>query len=154
MEKIFLLLMLLPSLGFSQKYLKDPESNNVFLTITPLVYDPNMDSTITHIEFWQDTTSGVKYEEKIYAIVHDREKKKYADGAIDWPILGVGFIGDYRIGNSVSIIIKSYHKDGTTKTFTYREKIKNLLVYNEFEWAMYTPDADVVYDEEYGIYGQ
>jgi hypothetical protein len=144
---LFILFTLVLSIGFSQKYLKNPEVNNLTLTITPLVFDPEMDSTITYIEFFQDTTKA-KYDEKIYAVVHSREKKKFPDGDIDWPVLGIGFIGDYRVDNSVSIIIKAHYYNGTTKTFTYQAKIKDLTIWHDFEWAMYSPDVEVIYDEE------
>jgi hypothetical protein len=141
MKNLLLLLAIIPTLGFSQNILKNPRTDSVPLTITPLVFDPQEDSTISYIEFWQDTTAG-----------------KYDDGGTDWPVLGVGFIGDYRVGNSVQVIIKTHHKDGSVKTFTYKEKIKKLDYWSEdnyaFEWAMYSPDVHVIYDEYYEIYGQ
>lgn len=145
---LFIIALLIPVIGVSQKIYKDGRLSDIVFTITPLVYDPDMDSTITHIDFWQDTTSGVNYEEKIYATVGAREKKKFPDGHIDWPVVGIGFITDYQIGNKVSVIIKIYRNDGTIKTFTYQEKIKNLYAWDEFEWAMYSPDVEVIYDEE------
>jgi hypothetical protein len=135
MKNLLLLLAIIPTLGFSQNILKNPRTDSVPLTITPLVFDPQEDSTISYIEFWQDTTAG-KYDEKIYAVVYEREKKKYDDGGTDWPVLGVGFIGDYRVGNSVQVIIKTHHKDGSVKTFTYKEKIKKLDYWSEDIWTI------------------
>lgn len=149
MKKLLLIIaLLIPITGFSQKFLKNPITNNFILTIIPPVFDPEMDSTISFVEFWQDTTSGATYEEKVFAIIYEREKLKFPDGDIDWPIAAIGSIGDYRIGNIVSVIIQTHHKDGSVKTFTYQEKIKDIYLRTDFVWAMYSIDVEIIYNQE------
>lgn len=131
--------------------------NNYVLSLMPWIYDPQKDTTIVSFEFWQDTTTGKIYEEKIFASLHGGDRIKFSNGTDDWPIAGLGMIGDFRTDKKhISVIIKSYHIDGSVKTQLYKEKIRKLTFrsYHDslFRWAMYSIDVEICDDEE-EIYG-
>lgn len=133
MKNLLLILALLISVaGFSQRLHKLEDIDYTPLTLSPLIFDIDMDSTIIRIEFVQDTTHNIYEadEEAKFSCIEKRENFEQ--------VFAIGVIGDYRVrGNMVSVIIKTYHTNGEIKTFQYAEKINRLTFYNDFEWATY-----------------
>lgn len=126
--------------GYGQRLHKFEGIDNVPLTLLPTVFDPQQDSTITFIEFIQDTTAGL-YEDKINSRVNKSEGIE--------KVYGVGFIGDFRIdAKTVSVIIVTHHGNGEVTSFKYTEKIDKLDYFEEFDWAMYSTDVEIFYEGE------
>jgi hypothetical protein len=129
---LFILFTLVLSIGFSQKLHKVEGIDSYPLTLNPTIFDPNMDSTITRIEFLQDSTRNIYEidEEAKFSSIDKHENFEQ--------IWAIGAIGDYRTKhNKISVIIKTYHSTGEVKTFTYTEKINKHQYYSEFKWATY-----------------
>lgn len=136
----FIIFTFLSVAGFGQRLHKFEGIDNIPLTLLPTVFDPQQDTTITMIEFLQDTTARV-YEEKINSRVNKSEGIE--------KVYGVGFIGDFRIDQkTVSVIIVTHHSNGKVTSFKYTEKIDKLDYFEEFDWAMYSTDAEIFYDGE------
>jgi hypothetical protein len=138
---IFLILITASVTGYSQKLHKLEGIDEMPLTLNPVIFNPDLDSTITFIEFLQDTTKR-EYEYKNYSSIGKEENLEQ--------VVGVGLIGDYKIDHkTVSVIIKTHHTNGEVKYFTYTEKIDKLSYYlEEFKWAAYSIDIDIYYEGE------
>ena len=141
MRTLFLAIFACLSTGvFGQKLHKLEEIDNVPLTLLPTVFDPRQDSTISLIEFLQDTTAGV-YEEKIHSSISK------SDGIEK--VYGVGLIGDFRIDKkTVSLIIKTHHSNGGIDYKKYTQTIDQLTYFEDFDWAVYSTDVEIYYDGE------
>lgn len=132
MKKLLLIIAFIPVVCFSQKLHKLEGIDYQPLTLNPTIFDPNLDSTIVFIEFIQDTVNLIyaRDEEAKYSSISRHEDFEQ--------VFAVGQVGDFRISrNRVSVIIKTHHVNGESKTFTYTEKINKLLYYEEFRWATY-----------------
>jgi hypothetical protein len=129
---LIILFTLVLSIGFSQKLHKVEGIDSYPLTLNPTIFDPNLDSTITRIEFLQDTT---------FTIYETDEEAKYS--SIDKSegfeqVWAIGTIGDFRIReNKILVKIRTYHTTGEVKEFYYVEKINKHQFYSEFKWATY-----------------
>jgi hypothetical protein len=133
MKKLLIILaLIIPTVGFPQKPHKMDFIDETPLTLSPLIFDINMDSTIVRIEFIQDAANNIYDidEEAKYSSIEKKENFEQ--------IYAIGLIGDFRVSrNMISVIIKTYHTNGEVKTFPYVEKIDKLSYYSDFEWATY-----------------
>jgi hypothetical protein len=133
MKKLLLILaLIIPLIGLSQKLHKTKGINSMPLTLNPTIFDPDLDSTITFIEFVQDS---------VYNIYKLDPEAKYSSISKDEnfeQIFAIGRIRDYRVSRKfVSVIIKTHHTTGEIKTFRYTQKINKLNYYSEYKWATY-----------------
>jgi hypothetical protein len=145
MKKVFLLILFFISVScFGQKLHKYDAINNEMLTLNPTIFDPHLDTTISYIEFFQDSLSN-EYgpHKKVFAAIdiNDTIEKIYA----------IGTIRDYRINKKeISVIIIRHHDNGSVSTIKYRSKIDKLLWYKEYQDARYLINVDIYYQSEDG----
>lgn len=148
MKKLILIIaLLIPGIGFSQKLHKFNAINAMPLTLNPLIFDPDQDTTIVFIEFLQDTALTIR-QDKDYEL----NSRNYADinrSENFEQVLGIGFIWDYRVDSKhISVIIKAHHINGDITIINYIEKIDKLLYYEDFKWVSYSVDVEIFYEGE------
>jgi hypothetical protein len=115
------------------------------LIISRSVYNPENDSNITSVEFYQDTTKNANAVYVIYAEISKRD----------------GFDNDYSIGSiydyqtdifGVSVIIKTYFADGTFKITNHKIHFDSLpLPSEEIKSVEYYADPSDLDDLPEGV---
>lgn len=106
-------------------------------------YLPKWDTTVTHIEFKQDTSRNYMESKKIYSVISKREgfKQNYS----------IGLIENYMINDKeVFAWVTVYKSDGSNYTFPYQKKIKDLILYKNYGYASYSIDVQIFYESPDG----
>jgi hypothetical protein len=142
----FLLLAFSSLLGFSQsksearqiKQLEAIYQSEIFLIsdliMTPEFYNPENDSTITAIEFFQDTLNNINKAYLIFSAISPRDgfNQKYT----------IGSIYDYQTGLfEISLTMKVYYASGVISTSYHKIHFDNLPnPVEDIESAQYSVD--------------
>lgn len=132
MMRLFLIVFILPSFCSGQE-----------LILQSWEYLPDWDTTVTHIEFKQDSTRNFTASEKIYAVISKKEGY-YSNYSI-------GLIENYQINQKeVFAWVTVYRFDGSNYTFAWNKKIKDLIQYKNYGHANYSIDVNFFYDTPQG----
>jgi len=146
--KAFFIILLSATCSFAQKNNRLNEfyrSDNFLLSYLVLpasVYNPDNDTTISYIEFYQDTTARYKVKNKTFASIDPGQSMKE-----DYII---GFIGLFQSQEyAVNVVIRKVYNNGVVSTNTVTIPFDDLIAPEYgMESATYGTDGIIYFSEE------